>query len=88
METGDGSVELEFGSNHLRVRRGDVQFTSKLIDGRFPDYEAVIPIGADKEVRVVRDEFRTALQRAAIPRMRSIGRQTRYQPEQAAHRRP
>ena len=66
LETGDGSVELEFGRNHLRVRRGDVQFTSKLIDGRFPDYEAVIPIGADKEVRVVRDEFRTALQRAAI----------------------
>jgi DNA polymerase-3 subunit beta len=35
----------------LRVKRDDVTFTSKLIDGRFPDYEAVIPIGADKEVR-------------------------------------
>ena len=65
-ETGEGVVELEFGRNHLRVRRGDVQFTSKLIDGRFPDYEAVIPIGADKEVHVGRDEFRAALQRAAI----------------------
>jgi DNA polymerase III subunit beta len=65
-ENGDGMVELEFGKNHLRVRRGDVQFTSKLIDGRFPDYEAVIPIGADKEVRIGREELRTALQRAAI----------------------
>lgn len=65
-ESGDGTVELEFGRNHLRVRRGDVQFTSKLIDGRFPDYEAVIPIGADKEVRAVREEFRGSLQRAAI----------------------
>lgn len=65
-ETGDGTVELEFARNHLRVRRGGVTFTSKLIDGRFPDYEAVIPIGADKEVRVVRDELRAALQRAAI----------------------
>ena len=65
-ESGEGVVELEFGKNHLRVRRGDVQFTSKLIDGRFPDYEAVIPIGADKEVRLPRDSLRAGLQRAAI----------------------
>ncbi|MGA9341373.1 MAG: DNA polymerase III subunit beta [Rhodanobacteraceae bacterium] len=65
-ETGEGTVELEFGRNHLRVRRETVVFTSKLIDGRFPDYEAVIPIGADKEVRVSRDALRAALQRAAI----------------------
>jgi DNA polymerase III subunit beta len=65
-ETGDGIVDLEFGRSHLRVKRGDVQFTSKLIDGRFPDYEAVIPIGADKEVRIFRDVLRSALQRAAI----------------------
>jgi DNA polymerase-3 subunit beta len=65
-EAGEGTVELEFGRNHLRIRRGDVVFTSKLIDGRFPDYEAVIPIGADKQVRLVRDQVRSALQRAAI----------------------
>jgi DNA polymerase-3 subunit beta len=65
-EAGDGTVELEFGRNHLRVKRGEVTFTSKLIDGRFPDYEAVVPIGADKEVRVDREALRGALQRAAI----------------------
>src|SRR5580765_203222 len=65
-EAGDGMVELEFGRAHLRVKRGDVTFTSKLIDGRFPDYEAVVPIGADKEVRVAREALRGALQRAAI----------------------
>ena len=65
-ESGDGDVELEFGRNHLRVRHNDVIFTSKLIDGRFPDYEAVIPIGADKEVHIARDALRGALQRAAI----------------------
>ena len=32
----------------------------------FPDYEAVIPIGADKEVRIEREALRGALQRAAI----------------------
>lgn len=65
-EVGEAVIELEFARNHLRVRRNDITFTSKLIDGRFPDYEAVIPIGADKEVRVQRDELRAALQRAAI----------------------
>ena len=65
-EAGEGLVELELGRNHVRVRRGSVTFTSKLIDGRFPDYEAVIPIGADKDIRVGREDLRFALQRAAI----------------------
>ncbi|HET7843738.1 MAG TPA: DNA polymerase III subunit beta [Xanthomonadales bacterium] len=66
LDAGDGTVEIELGRNHLRVRRGDFLFTTKLIDGRFPDYEAVIPIGADKMFSVSRDELRAALQRAAI----------------------
>ncbi len=66
LESGDGEVELEFGRNHLRLRRGSVTFTSKLIDGRFPDYEAVIPLGADKSATLDREVLRGALQRAAI----------------------
>lgn len=66
LDAGDGTLELEIGRNHLRVRRGDFIFTSKLIDGRFPDYEAVVPIGADKILSVSRDELRAALQRASI----------------------
>ncbi|MBN8728550.1 MAG: DNA polymerase III subunit beta [Xanthomonadales bacterium] len=65
-EGGEGEIELEFARNHLRVRRGDVMFTSKLIDGRFPDYEAVIPLGADRQVLVEREALRQSLQRAAI----------------------
>ena len=66
LESGDRELELEIGPSHLRVVRDDVTFTSKLIDGRFPDYEAVIPIGADQEVRLGREALRAALQRAAI----------------------
>ncbi|MES2858005.1 MAG: DNA polymerase III subunit beta [Pseudomonadota bacterium] len=66
LEGGDRSLELELGRNHIRVKRDDVTFTSKLIDGKFPDYEAVIPIGADREVKVDREVFRAALQRASI----------------------
>ena len=66
LEGGDREVELEMSRGHIRVKRDDVTFTSKLIDGRFPDYEAVIPIGADKEVRIDREILRASLQRAAI----------------------
>ena len=66
LEGGDRELELEMGRSHIRVKRDDVTFTSKLIDGRFPDYEAVIPIGADKEVKIDRETFRASLQRAAI----------------------
>lgn len=66
LESGDREIELEVGRSHVRVKRDDVTFTSKLIDGRFPDYEAVIPIGADREVQVDREALRASLQRAAI----------------------
>ncbi|HBK45492.1 MAG TPA: DNA polymerase III subunit beta [Xanthomonadaceae bacterium] len=66
LEGGDRELELEVGRSHVRVKRDDVTFTSKLIDGRFPDYEAVVPIGADREVKVDREALRASLQRAAI----------------------
>ncbi len=66
LEAGEGEVELEFARNHLRVHREGVRFTSKLIDGKFPDYETVIPIGADHHVVVDRNVLRETLQRAAI----------------------
>ena len=66
LEGGDRMLELELGKGHIRVKRDDVTFTSKLIDGKFPDYEAVIPIGADREVKIDREALRAALQRASI----------------------
>ncbi|GMU42498.1 MAG: DNA polymerase III subunit beta [Lysobacterales bacterium] len=66
LEVGDASLELAFSKNHLRARLSDSVVVSKLIDGRFPDYEAVIPIGADKIIQVDRESVRQALSRAAI----------------------
>ena len=62
----ENEVELAIGKNHIRLVRGRTILTSKLIDGRFPDYEAVIPVGTDREIRIDRDAFTHALQRAAI----------------------
>ncbi len=63
---GDGVVELAIGSNHVRVQIEDIRFTSKLIDGRFPEYSRVIPANPTKKVGADRDILRAALQRAAI----------------------
>lgn len=60
------NVILAIGRNHVRLVKGDTTFTSKLIDGRFPDYKAVIPAGADKQMLVDKATFIQALQRAAI----------------------
>ena len=62
----DEAVELEFSSNHLRITTGELRFTSKLIDGRFPDYQRVIPKNADKCLRVDREQLRQALTRTSI----------------------
>jgi DNA polymerase-3 subunit beta len=63
---GDGEVQISIGTNHIRLQVGDIRFTSKLIDGRFPDYDRVIPQIADNRVSGSRDALRHALQRAAI----------------------
>jgi len=67
MLSGDeDEVTLAIGRNHIRLVKGDTTFTSKLIDGRFPDYKAVVPVGADKQMLVDKATFIQALQRAAI----------------------
>lgn len=66
LSSDDGDVTLAIGRNHIRLVKDDMTFTSKLIDGRFPDYQAVIPIGADKQMLVDKDTFIHALQRVSI----------------------
>lgn len=61
-----GSVELAIGDKHIRAQIGDIRFTSKLIDGRFPEYGRVIPASPDRLVLADRELLRQALQRTAI----------------------
>ncbi len=63
---GSESVELTIGSNHVRANLDGIRFTSKLIDGRFPDYERVIPSTGAATLKADRETLRGALQRAAI----------------------
>ena len=64
--TGDGDLNIEFGANHIRIQLDGIRFTSKLIDGRFPEYERVIPQESSNELKADRGAFKSALQRTAI----------------------
>jgi DNA polymerase III subunit beta len=62
----EGTASVQVGSNHIRVTLGDIRFTSKLIDGRFPEYGRVIPAAPPRALRADRETLRRALQRTAI----------------------
>jgi DNA polymerase-3 subunit beta len=62
----DGTLELAIGTNHIRAQIGEIRFTSKLIDGRFPEYGRVIPQNPTRIVEADRDPLRQSLQRTAI----------------------
>jgi len=66
LEDSEQTVEIEIGPNHLRMSAADLRFTSKLIDGRFPDYQRVIPQNTDKEVVANREDLRQAVLRTSI----------------------
>jgi DNA polymerase-3 subunit beta len=63
---GDGDLQVELGSNHVRIQLPGIRYTSKLIDGRFPEYERVIPQDTANQLTTDREAFRGALQRTAI----------------------
>lgn len=62
----DDPAKVTIGNNHIRISLQDYVFTSKLIDGRFPDYERVIPKNSDKVVVANKELMRQALVRTSI----------------------
>jgi DNA polymerase-3 subunit beta len=59
-------VSVKLNASHILVESGDFMFISKLIDGRFPDYEKVIPANLDKQIVINRSNLIEILSRAAI----------------------
>ncbi|MHC6223173.1 DNA polymerase III subunit beta [Pseudomonas sp. X10] len=62
----EGMVSIVLGQHHIRATTGEFTFTSKLVDGKFPDYERVLPKGGDKLVVGDRQLLREAFSRTAI----------------------
>lgn len=67
-QLGEGGepVRMEIGERVIGFVVGDTVSASKLVDGRYPEYNRVIPAGLAKVAIVDRDTLRRALSRAAI----------------------
>lgn len=63
---GEDAVRLEIGTNNLRVSMNGIVFTSKLIDGRFPDYRRVFPRNPERILEADAESLKRSLVRAAI----------------------
>ena len=59
-------VTLDILANQVRFRFANVELVSKVVDGKFPDFNRVIPVGHGKHIELDRLELLAALQRAAI----------------------
>jgi DNA polymerase-3 subunit beta len=62
----EDSVTIELLKNQIRFTFSNVVLVSKLVDGKFPDYNRVIPTGQEKQIEVNRILFLQTLQRASI----------------------
>jgi DNA polymerase III subunit beta len=65
-EPGEQELTLIFGASHIRAKLQDFTFTSKLVDGKFPDYQRVLPKGGNKHVIGEKNDLRLAFNRASI----------------------
>ena len=66
LDDSDDDVVLQVSANHLRLTRGDFTLTTKLVDGKFPEYEKVIPKDGSNPVVGDRETLRQSCQRASI----------------------
>lgn len=62
----DPNVALSVNNNHFYLQTKQYDFSSKLIEGRFPNYRRVIPVDNDKEVVIERDLLKQAISRVSI----------------------
>jgi DNA polymerase-3 subunit beta len=62
----DAPIEMKFASNQAVFAFAGLQFVTKLVEGKFPDYNRVIPKGHQNAVTLGRTALLSSLQRAAI----------------------
>jgi len=62
----DDPVAIELSASQARFTFGDIVLVSKLVDGKFPDYQRVIPAQQPKHLQLGRIPLQQALQRASI----------------------
>jgi DNA polymerase-3 subunit beta len=66
LEVADEQVQLDFGEGALQMRREDETFWFRLLDGEFPDYQAVLPSDHKHTAMVRRSDLASTLKRVSI----------------------
>ncbi len=66
LDDSDEMALVQLGTNHIRIQLPGLRFTSKLIDGKFPDYNKVLPKATDKFVKAQLDKLKQAFIRTSI----------------------
>jgi DNA polymerase-3 subunit beta len=66
LEDNDEPVKIDLAANQIRLTFGSVELISKLVEGKFPDFQRVIPSGYTKSFVIGRETWLHALQRVAI----------------------
>lgn len=62
----DARVDVFFSKNQILFRVEDIELTSRLIEGAFPDYQKIIPTTKKSTAQVKRDDFLTALRKVSL----------------------
>ena len=62
----EGAIEMQFANNQAKFGFGGMEFVTKLVEGKFPDYNRVIPKDHRNPVTLGRAPLLAALQRTAI----------------------
>jgi len=66
LDSVEESVKIKFNENHFQVLLPNIQFISKLVDGHYPDYERVLPVGGKFKLLADREQLKQSLIRTAI----------------------
>jgi len=62
----DDAVRVQMAPTQVKFSFGDIELISKLVEGKFPDYQRVVPAANTKSFVIGREDLMHALQRAAI----------------------
>ncbi|MBF5005049.1 DNA polymerase III subunit beta [Diaphorobacter caeni] len=62
----DGAIEMQFANNQAKFSFGGMEFVTKLVEGKFPDYNRVIPKNHKNSITLGRAPLLASLQRTAI----------------------
>lgn len=62
----ESEIKIELSNSYIKILQENAVFISKLIDGKFPEYQRVMPSSTDNELEADREEIKNSLHRASI----------------------